>query len=67
MQIKVGLKFQHKFWLDINGKVLKAEITKIEGDKVYFAQIVGDEYGMEFKVPKYEFIAKHYGKRLKKS
>jgi hypothetical protein len=62
--LKVGLKFQHKFWLDIRGKVLKAEVTKIDGDKISFKQI--DPEGMEFAVPKYEFLAKHYGKRLRK-
>lgn len=68
MQTRVGMKFQHKFWLDESGKKLAiCEITKIEGKYLWFATLTRDgSAGMEVRCERILFGRDHYGKRVKK-
>jgi len=68
MSIRVGMKFQHKMWLDESGrKPLICEVTRIEGKYLWFACLSTDgEKGMEFRSERILFGRDHYGKRVRK-
>lgn len=68
MTVRVGMKFQHKMWLDSAGtRPVICEISKIEGKHLWFVCLDREgEQGMEFRCERILFGRDHYGKRVRK-